>query len=174
MSWFIYNKYVLNIETIFLVICFFCIIFVCDRNITKVMELTINIIDRNYEQIKEFCDFNKIKIEDYVVQCAEDDFFIRKYGDLNEKLLKPKESSKNEEVVIKKEAKPLLEVSQEKPKKKVGRPKKNVEGEPIINGELEIQEILKNSEQVLIKKEEVIDNSLQNNATRVKRTLKAK
>lgn len=138
------------------------------------MQITIDIIDRNYEQIKEFCVFNNIKIEDYIVQCVEDDFFIRKYGDLNEKLMKPKESSKNEEVVITKESKPLLEVSQEKPKKKVGRPKKNVEAEPIINGELEVQQLLKNSEQVLIKKEEVIDNSLQNNVTRVKRTLKAK
>lgn len=50
------------------------------------MEITVNIVNRNYEQIKEFCELNKIKIEDYITQCVEDDFFTRKYGDLNQKL----------------------------------------------------------------------------------------
>ncbi len=141
------------------------------------MQITIDIIDRNYEQIKEFCDFNKITIEDYIVQCAEDDFFTRKYGDLNEKLTKPKEQPKVEETPPQ-EVKQILEetpkVVEEKPKKKVGRPKKVVEESPTIDNETKIKKIIKNTEQVLIKKEDFIDTSSQNKTTKVKRTLKVK
>lgn len=141
------------------------------------MQITIDIIDRNYEQIKEFCVFNKIKIEDYIVQCAEDDFFTRKYGDLNEKLTKPKEQPKAEETPPQevKEIKEIPKIEEEKPKKKVGRPKKVVEETPTVNDEeTKINEIIKNSEQVLIKKENIIDTTSQNKTTRVKRTLKVK
>lgn len=141
------------------------------------MQITIDIIDRNYEQIKEFCVFNKIKIEDYIVQCAEDDFFTRKYGDLNEKLTKPKEQPKAEETPPQevKEVREIPKVEEETPKKKVGRPKKVVEETPTVNDkETKINEMINNSEQVLIKKENIIDTSLQNKTTRVKRTLKVK
>jgi len=85
------------------------------------MEITIDIIDRNYSQIKEFCDFNSIKVEDYIVQCVEDDFFTRKYGDLNEKLNKTTYEEKYTELLRKK----INELSEDKTeKKKVGRPKK--------------------------------------------------
>jgi len=84
------------------------------------MKITIEIVDRNYFQIDEFCKFNNIQIEDYIVQCVEDDFFTRKYGDLNEKL------GINKEEAPKVEEKPK-EVTE---KKKVGRPrKKKVETE---------------------------------------------
>ena len=69
------------------------------------MKITIEIIDRNYEQIKEFCEFNKIAIEEYIVQCVEDNFFTRKYGDLNEKLNKTTFEEKYTELLEKKKMK---------------------------------------------------------------------
>lgn len=136
------------------------------------MEITIEIVDRNYEQIKEFCDFNNIKIEDYIVQCTEDDFFTRKYGDLNEKLNKQKE----EEVKVVKEQ-PKEEETPKVEKKKVGRPKKKVEEEPVIEEEKVVESPKVNTEQFFIKKEETVDTTnkeLQKVQTRIKRTLKTK
>ena len=78
------------------------------------MNITIDIIDRVYKQIKEMCDYNNISVEKYIVDCVMDNFNILKYGDLNEKI-NPKE--KEEKV----EEKQKIE---EKPKKRVGRPKK--------------------------------------------------
>ena len=139
------------------------------------MEITIEIVDRNYEQIKEFCDFNNIKIEDYIVQCAEDDFFTRKYGDLNEKMNK-----ENKEVVeIKQEIKE--ETSKEEAikteKKKVGRPKKKIEETTIIEKEKPIEEPKVNTEQFFVRNEDTIDTinkELQKQQVRIKRTLKTR
>lgn len=137
------------------------------------MEITVEIVDRNYEQIKEFCDFNNIRIEDYIIQCAEDDFFTRKYGDLNEKLNKTKEEPK--EVV---KEKPKEEEPPKVEKKKVGRPKKKVEEVPkVIEEDNIIEEPKTNTEQFFIKKEESVDTTdkeLQKMQTRIKRTLKTK
>ena len=134
------------------------------------MELVINIIDRNYEQIKEFCEFNNITIEDYVVQCAEDDFFTRKYGDLNEKL-KPSETKMEEKTIDK----PTDVVKTEK--KKTTRTKKVKEEKETENddGKLKIDDILiNNTNQVLIKKEEIIDTTNENKPKVVKRTLRTR
>lgn len=134
------------------------------------MQITIDIIDRNYDQIKEFCEFNNIKVEDYVVQCVEDDFFIRKYGDLNEKI-RPKEQDQRTK------EKPITEEIPKVEKKKVGRPKKVVEEKPIVvidkKEENEIQEIVKNTQQVFVRKEDIID-TIEVKPTKVKRTLKTK
>ena len=134
------------------------------------MELVINIIDRNYEQIKEFCEFNNITIEDYVVQCAEDDFFTRKYGDLNEKL-KPSETKTEEKTINK----PTDVIKTEK--KKTTRAKKVKEEKETENddGKLKIDDILiNNTNQVLIKKEEIIDTTNENKPKVVKRTLRTR
>ena len=134
------------------------------------MQITIDIIDRNYDQIKEFCEFNNIKVEDYIVQCVEDDFFTRKYGDLNEKIKSKEQGQKTEEKSITEET-PKVE------KKKVGRPKKVVEEKPIViidnKKENEIQEIVKNAQQVFVRKEDIID-TIEVKPTKVKRTLKTK
>lgn len=135
------------------------------------MEVTVEIVDRNYEQIKEFCDFNNIRIEDYIVQCAEDDYFTRKYGDLNEKL-KPKEEVKEVKEEPKEEEQPKVE------KKKVGRPKKKVEEKPpIVEEEKFIEEPKVETEQVFIRQEDTIDTTnkeLVKEQKRTKRTLKIK
>ena len=134
------------------------------------MQITIDIIDRNYDQIKEFCEFNNIKVEDYIVQCVEDDFFTRKYGDLNEKIRSKEQDRKTEE-------KPITEETPKVEKKKVGRPKKVVEEKPIViidnKKENEIQEIVKNTQQVFVRKEDIID-TIEVKPTKVKRTLKTK
>lgn len=134
------------------------------------MQITIDIIDRNYDQIKEFCEFNNIKVEDYVVQCVEDDFFTRKYGDLNEKIRSKEQDRKTEE-------KPITEETPKVEKKKVGRPKKVVEEKPTVivdnKKENEIQEIVKNTQQVFVRKEDIID-TIEVKPTKVKRTLKTK
>lgn len=100
------------------------------------MKITIDIIDRNFIQINEFCDFNKINIKDYIVQCVEDDFFTRKYGDLNEKLKQPKEEKSKEvktenKLMQEKETKQVEEPPKVE-KKKVGRPRKKVETPSIV------------------------------------------
>ena len=134
------------------------------------MQITIDIIDRNYDQIKEFCEFNNIKVEDYIVQCVEDDFFTRKYGDLNEKIRSKEQDRKTEE-------KPITEETPKVEKKKVGRPKKVVEEKPTVivdnKKENEIQEIVKNAQQVFVRKEDIID-TIEVKPTKVKRTLKTK
>lgn len=134
------------------------------------MQITIDIIDRNYDQIKEFCEFNNIKVEDYIVQCVEDDFFTRKYGDLNEKIRSKEQDQKTEE-------KPITEETPKVEKKKVGRPKKVVEEKPTVivdnKKENEIQEIVKNTQQVFVRKEDIID-TIEVKPTKVKRTLKTK
>lgn len=134
------------------------------------MQITIDIIDRNYDQIKEFCEFNNIKVEDYIVQCVEDDFFTRKYGDLNEKIRSKEQDQKTEE-------KPITEETPKVEKKKVGRPKKVVEEKPTVivdnKKENEIQEIVKNTQQIFVRKEDIID-TIEVKPTKVKRTLKTK
>lgn len=90
------------------------------------MKISINITDRNYAQISEFCEFNNMSIEDYIIQCVEDDFFTRKYGDLNEKInptiKKSTVEGLKEEVKQIKEDKIEIDIKEEK--KKRGRPKK--------------------------------------------------
>lgn len=130
------------------------------------MILTIEIVDRNYEQIKEFCDFNQIKIEDYIVQCVEDDYFTRKYGDLNEKLnpSKPKIEEKPLTKEIDKSIENKTEEEKKVEKKKVGRPrKKKVEEEPTLKEEKKEEPII---EEKQIEKEE--------QPKKIKRTLKTR
>lgn len=75
------------------------------------MEIKIALIDRIYDQIEEMCKFNGITVEEYIVNCVEDNFNILKYGDLNEK--------------FKKEEKEKKTITEEKKEtKKRGRPKK--------------------------------------------------
>ena len=80
------------------------------------MKITVDIVDRNYAQIEEFCDANGMSVEDYVVQCVEDTFFTMKYGDINEKIYparqkddvkKPKEGSDTPKEVVKNEKEPV-------------------------------------------------------------------
>lgn len=135
------------------------------------MEIKIEITDRNYEQIKEFCDFNSIKIEDYIVQCVEDDYFTRKYGDLNEKIHPkantPSESDKKKyEEDLKKELDKIASLKKERTYvDKANKDENKVET-------LNIEDIITNTEQMIIRKEDVVNTS--NNNVRKKRTLKAK
>ena len=119
------------------------------------MEITIDIVNRTYEQIKEMCDFNGIAVERYVLDCVLDNFNIMKYGDLNEKF-KPKEEVK---AIVKETPK----IEEEKPKTKVGRPRKvQVEEEvkPIVEEiKKELTEEIINPKQTLVKKEEVVNTT---------------
>lgn len=124
------------------------------------MNINIEIVDRNYEQIKEFCEYNNILVEDYIVQCVEDDFFTRKYGDLNEKLKKKEEKTEK------------VEESPKTEKKKVGRPRKKVEEPKEEPKDQVVEDAITNTNQILIKKEEVADTN--NKKTTIRRTLKAK
>lgn len=139
------------------------------------MEITIEIIDRNYEQIKEFCEFNKITIEEYIVQCVEDDFFTRKYGDLNEKLNKTTFEEKNTEL-LEKERNELSENKKENEKKKVGRPKKIKEEvvSPIENklGDFVFDE---KNEEFIVRVEDTVNTNDNVGQSKIrKRTLKVK
>ena len=124
------------------------------------MKITIEIVDRNYEQIKEFCDFNKIPIDEYIVNCVENDFFIRKYGDLNEKVSPTEKKTE----IIKEEIK--VE------KKKPGRPKKKIE-EPKIEIEKNEKEINNTNDFIKEKQTDTTDKELQKLQQRIiRRTLK--
>ena len=143
------------------------------------MEITIEIIDRNYEQIKEFCEFNKITIEEYIVQCVEDDFFTRKYGDLNEKLNKTTFEEKYTELLEKKRN----ELSEDKKenenkteKKKVGRPKK-VKEEVVSPFENKLSDFVfdEKNEEFIVRVEDTVNTNDNVGQTKIrKRTLKAK
>ena len=142
------------------------------------MKVTIDIVDRNYEQIKEFCDFNGINIEDYIVECTENDFFIRKYGDLNDKLNNTKTEVEEKPMPqeIKEKFDELAEMKKKEEakieKKKVGRPKKKVE-EEIKKDDSE--ELLKNisKNQVFVRQEDIVDTETLK-PTKIKRTLKTR
>ena len=80
----------------------------------NIMEITIDLPDKIYDEIKQMCEFNGITIIKYAFDCVLDNYNTMKYGDLNEKLgikEEPKEETKNIET-------PIIE------KKKPGRPRK--------------------------------------------------
>lgn len=47
------------------------------------MEKTIEINDRLFNQISEYCDTNYLFIDEYLRKLIEEGFYIDKYGDLN-------------------------------------------------------------------------------------------
>lgn len=85
------------------------------------MIVEIDIIDRIYHNIQEFCEINGFNIIEYMSDAIVERYNLDKYGDLNEKLVKKAniESTKTDET-----------------KKKVGRPKKIKEEE--INNEQDV------------------------------------
>ena len=143
------------------------------------MEITIEIIDRNYEQIKESCAFNKITIEEYIVKCVEDDLYTRKNGDLNEKLNKTTFEEKNTELLEKK----INELSENKKenenkteKKKVGRPKK-VKKEVVSPIENKLGDFVfdKKHEDFIVRVEDTVNTNDNVGQSKIrKRTLKVK
>lgn len=136
-----------------------------------IMKVEIDLPDRLYEEIRELCEYNDLTIDRYIIDCISDAYYTLKYGDLNLKINKDKEDSKNSE---KKEVKPDVE------KKKVGRPRKKVE-EVVQTDKKEnliIEEtVLNNTKETVLKKEDtvnVVDEQLQNKIKRTKRVLKVK
>lgn len=118
------------------------------------MKVEIEINKRLYDDIKEMCEFNNITVEEYILSTVSDNFYIMKYGDLNEKLAKREEKEK-ETIVVSEEPK-------EEPKKTVRK------------------RTTKKSEEITEKKEEVIEavKEVETETTEKKvtkrRTLKAK
>lgn len=144
------------------------------------MKITIEIIDRNYEQIKEFCEFNKIAIEEYIVQCVEDDFFTRKYGDLNEKLNKTTFEEKYTELLEKKRnelSENKKENENKTEKKKVGRPKKVKEEEVVSPIENKLGDFVfdEKNEEFIVRVEDTVNTNDNIGQSKIrKRTLKVK
>lgn len=138
------------------------------------MKIEIDIPDRLFEDVKELCEYNDEPIDKYIVDCISDAYYTLKYGDLNLKLNKNKEETKKTEKINKVGEKTVVE------KKKVGRPRKKVEEvtETEIKEKPIIEEVvLSNTEETVLKKEDVItvvDEQLQNKIKRTKRTLKVK
>lgn len=46
--------------------------------------IRISIDDRIYNNLKEYCYYNKLKINKYIADCVEKALYIDKYGDLND------------------------------------------------------------------------------------------
>jgi len=112
------------------------------------MEIKLEIPDRLYNSISEFCKSNNIVIEEYMAGCISDHHYTNIYGDLNEKLVvqdkEEKEAVNNfvskmmdnmtnegdEEITEVVRNMDIFEMmTEEKPKKKVGRPRKKKEPE---------------------------------------------
>lgn len=77
------------------------------------MEVKIELIDKVYDEISEMCKLNNITVDEYIVNTVMDNYYIMKFGDLNDKFKKntePKKTTvkKKEEVKIE-EAKPVVE-----------------------------------------------------------------
>lgn len=128
------------------------------------MEVTINIIDRIYEQIKDMTQFNGITIEKYVLDCVLDKFNIMKYGDINENFVTSVENVSRTE-----------ENNTPQKKKKIKTSKvlvKEDKEENNIKTTEEIKEAVKENE---IKKEVLdITPQSQTEVTKRKRVLKTK
>ena len=50
------------------------------------MEVSLKINNRLYTNIQQFCELNKIEINEYILTLVERGFNIDKYGDLNDTL----------------------------------------------------------------------------------------
>ena len=132
------------------------------------MTVEIEIIDRVFYGLEDFCSANGLDVKEYMSDAIMEKYNLDKYGDLNEKLAKNVniESTKTDET-----------------KKKVGRPKKIKEEE--INNEQDIapqttedrQTEPKEEETRLVEKPVVEPVSIETNGEPVKkirRTLKTK
>ena len=132
------------------------------------MTVEIEIIDRVFYGIEDFCSVNGLDVKEYMSDAIMEKYNLDKYGDLNEKLVKKIdiESTKTDEN-----------------KKKVGRPKKIKEEE--INNEQDIvpqttedrQTEQKEEETRLVEKPVVEPVPIETNGEPVKkirRTLKTK
>ena len=132
------------------------------------MTVEIEIIDRVFYGIEDFCSVNGLDVKEYMSDAIMEKYNLDKYGDLNEKLVKKVDigSTKTDEN-----------------KKKVGRPKKIKEEE--INNEQDIapqttehrQTEQKEEETRLVEKPVVEPVSIETNGEPVKkirRTLKTK
>lgn len=58
--------------------------------------ITLNVIDRVYNDIKEYCRINSLDLSEYLSELIESQHMINKYGDLNEIIPKAIEESKVE------------------------------------------------------------------------------
>lgn len=58
------------------------------------MIVEIDIIDRIYHNIQEFCEINGFNIIEYMSDAIVERYNLDKYGDLNEKLVKKEEEKK--------------------------------------------------------------------------------
>ena len=132
------------------------------------MTVEIEIIDRVFYGIEDFCSVNGLDVKEYMSDAIMEKYNLDKYGDLNEKLVKKVdiESTKTDEN-----------------KKKVGRPKKIKEEE--INNEQDIvpqttedrQTEPKEEETRLVEKPVIEPVAIETNGEPVKkirRTLKTK
>ena len=55
------------------------------------MTVEIDIIDRIYYNIQEFCEVNGLDVIEYMTDAITERYNLDKYGDLNEKLVKKEE-----------------------------------------------------------------------------------
>ena len=116
------------------------------------MLIELELIDRIYYDIKDYCESRGTDITEYIINTVEDRFYIDKYGDLNDKLrnntdrykLSADVSDKEDKAVVteikfEEENKPVI-ISQTEVKKE----------EPVISAEEKQSE---KSEKVPTKKE---------------------
>lgn len=99
------------------------------------MELTIDIPDRVYSNLKLFCEANGIEIAAYALTALEERLSVDRFGDMNEMLKKPEPKKR----VTRKKAEPKPEAKKVEEEKKeeptpvdVVEPPKVEADEPVV------------------------------------------
>ena len=83
------------------------------------MLIEVEIIDRIYHNIEDFCEANGFDVNEYVLNAIVERYNIDKYGDLNEKLVSKVEEKKKPKVKIEEKVPILDELPQEDKKDEI-------------------------------------------------------
>lgn len=109
------------------------------------MTVEIEIIDRVYYNIEDFCKVNGFDIKEYMSNAITERYNLDKYGDLNEKLVKKEEKkpstrrTKKEEPIV--EVKPV-EVTAEQKIEEVKIEKPVEEVKTVVTGTIKVEPII--------------------------------
>lgn len=105
------------------------------------MEITLEIPNRTYNDIETYCSINQIDIQEYIIGMIEEKHSINKYGDLNDMMPKVIEEKT---VEVKHRGRPKKQSTEEKPKQEEEFNKtkvfKNIEEEENVEQPKEIKE----------------------------------
>ena len=130
------------------------------------MLIELELIDRIYYDIKDYCESKGTDITEYIINTVEDRFYIDKYGDLNDKLTKNTDRYKVS-----------VDVSDKEDKAVVTEIKFEEENKPVIISQTEVkkEEAVISAEEKQSEKSETVPTKKEvEKPVRKKRTLVSK